>query len=89
MVFVPSEIETQFDGTGYFADPEHPQDVSAFDLVTGRRWRAVTTGARIRSIDVIPSARRIVIVDDHGAVLVYDVDAHRALKCDVSPPGDG
>jgi hypothetical protein len=67
-------------GNDYFGS-DGPQDVAAVDVVTGRRRGAVTSIAGIRSLTAVPAARRLVIVDEHGSVMVYDPDANRVSAC--------
>ena len=67
-------------GNVYF-QTDDPQAVSALDLVTGERWQAAAPTGGARSINAVPSARRIVIVDAQRAILVYDLDSRRVSKC--------
>jgi hypothetical protein len=67
-------------GDAYF-EIDDRRAVSGLDLVTGERWQAVASAGRIASISAVPAARRMVLVNEQGSVLVYDVDARRVSKC--------
>jgi hypothetical protein len=67
-------------GDAYF-EIDDRRDVSGLDLATGQRWQAVASAGRIASISAVPAARRMVLVNEEGSVLVYDVDARRVSKC--------
>ena len=77
-VLAATRDRTALLGNVYF-QMDDPRAVSARDLVTGERWQTPIGGAR--SINAVPSARRLVLVDEQRSILVYDLDSRRMSTC--------
>jgi hypothetical protein len=78
---VPFDEQDRIGSVRFYVDPQRLSELLAEDTATGRKWVAASGFEGIRGVTAVPVARRVVVITEARAVLVYDLDANRVVSC--------